>query len=428
MSAVVAVCLIVLSGCSQPEGAGLPARADAVEAPAVPVAVVAMEPVRQRIRVVGSFIAAETVLIPAEQAGLVASVEVDSGMVVAAGATLAVLDDRDARLALERAQADLNEALALLGLSSLPTGEVDVQGLPAVQRASARRRDVESELRRIERLRGSTAVTERELIAAQALFDQADADVRLAIHNANAQVAALSSLDAAVRLALRRREQTKIVAPPEPATVRRLMDRLEWTAPEPLSWYVARRLTSPGQYASAGQTLFELVLADPIKMELKVPQQHANAVRIGQEAKVLAGPDQSPLDALVCSIRPVIDPASRTFDVELLVDNRELGLKPGAFARSELVALQPAPAMLVNAQAVSSFAGTSRVFVVEDGRARRREVRLGDRVDDRVIVVAGLSPGEVYITGRTDRIVDGQAVLPEQTPSGSTGERARRGR
>jgi multidrug efflux pump subunit AcrA (membrane-fusion protein) len=71
---------------------------------------------------------------------------------------------------------------------------------------------------------------------------------------------------------------------------------------------------------------------------------------------------------------------------------------------------QPTPALTVPAAAIETVSGTSRVYVVKDGKAEERIVTLGEKVDTRVEVVTGLKDGEVVVAEPRGRITDGMPV------------------
>jgi membrane fusion protein (multidrug efflux system) len=108
-------------------------------------------------------------------------------------------------------------------------------------------------------------------------------------------------------------------------------------------------------------------------------------------------------------ISPRIDPVTGTFRVTLSVDSRDGELRPGMFARVEVVYEQRADALLVPAAAILAEDAERAVFVVEDGVARRRPVDLGFANGEQVEVVHGLTP-------RDDVIVVGQTGVRDGTP------------
>ena len=77
--------------------------------------------------------------------------------------------------------------------------------------------------------------------------------------------------------------------------------------------------------------------------------------------------------------------------------SRPGGLRPGTFARAEIVVSADRPTVLVPEQAIVTFAGLERVFGVADGRAVEKRIRTGRRIGGRVEVLEGVAAGEQVV-------------------------------
>jgi multidrug efflux pump subunit AcrA (membrane-fusion protein) len=95
--------------------------------------------------------------------------------------------------------------------------------------------------------------------------------------------------------------------------------------------------------------------------------------------------------------------------VEAEVPNADGGLRPGAFARAEIVIQSGDPAVLVPASSVVTFAGIEKVVGVKDGKAVERKVRTGRRSGDQVEIVDGVKAGDPVIV-QPGNIVTGEPV------------------
>jgi membrane fusion protein (multidrug efflux system) len=96
--------------------------------------------------------------------------------------------------------------------------------------------------------------------------------------------------------------------------------------------------------------------------------------------------------------------------VEAVAPNPQGLLKPGMFARVHVDIASDVPAVFIPSMAVVSVAGVEKVFVVVDGKAVERKVRLGKRDGEFVEITEGLKPGEKVITTALDRLTDGTPV------------------
>jgi RND family efflux transporter MFP subunit len=172
---------------------------------------------------------------------------------------------------------------------------------------------------------------------------------------------------------------------------------------------VARRLVSEGEYVEPGHESFRLVSSDLIKYRAEIPERFAGSVRVGQTARVWVEAPGEPATGAVSRLAPNIDPESRTFLVEIRVDNKDGRLKPGAFARGRIVTHMDEGVVFVPEAAVVTFAGVHKVYSVRDGKAVEHRVRLGERAAGRVEVVGGLDVSEVVTEG-AGALADGSPV------------------
>ncbi len=114
----------------------------------------------------------------------------------------------------------------------------------------------------------------------------------------------------------------------------------------------------------------------------------------------------------VTRIYPTVDPATRTFTVELAVPNSGGKLRPGMFARAT-IDLEEVEVFVVPALAVLKLQGSNErfVFIEENGRARRVVVEIGDRFDDMVEIVSDeIQSGDNLVIAGQARLLDGVAV------------------
>ena len=141
-----------------------------------------------------------------------------------------------------------------------------------------------------------------------------------------------------------------------------------------------------------------------------VPERYAGRVRTGQDVRVRieAFPDRT-FQGRVSRVSPVVDPATRSAYMEVLLDNSSGLLRSGMFANLSIVVTAKADALAVPVEAVTDASG-SAVFVVKDGKAVKREVVEGLKTEAYVEITEGLSPGEQVVTFGHYGLKDGSAV------------------
>jgi membrane fusion protein, multidrug efflux system len=153
---------------------------------------------------------------------------------------------------------------------------------------------------------------------------------------------------------------------------------------------------------------------DPLRVELTVPEQYLGQVRAGQAVRlsVDAYPDTI-FNAKVRFVSPALQTNQRALTVEAVAPNADGRLKPGLFATALLQRPDPQPALLVDASAVETVAGTSRVYVVNGEKVEERIVTLGERVGNRIELATGVKSGERVVINPRGKLTDGTRVQLE---------------
>lgn len=179
----------------------------------------------------------------------------------------------------------------------------------------------------------------------------------------------------------------------------------------PVEGVVAERFFDPGDTIAAGGELFIISKQERVKIKGTVTESVYPKIRLGQKAtvKVDALGDYS-IDASVSRISPVLDEKTRTAVVEVLLESGGM-LKPGMFARVDL-ALGEHPGLGIEREAIKQLPGTAEwyCFVVADGKARQRFVKIGTTSGNMVEITEGLEEGEQIISPLVRAILDGVPV------------------
>ncbi len=192
----------------------------------------------------------------------------------------------------------------------------------------------------------------------------------------------------------------------------------------PFAGMLGLRRVSPGDYVTPGQDLVNLEDIDPIKVDFRIPERYLSSLTTGQliRVRVDAFPRQT-FDGKVYAIDPQIDPAGRSIAIRAWIDNPDLVLRPGLFARVRLIVAERPGAMVVPEQALVPRGDQRFVFRVVDGEAVLTEVDIGQRRGGDVEIIAGLSEGDVVVTAGQLKIRDGAPVSvlgSEQAPGDET--------
>jgi cobalt-zinc-cadmium efflux system membrane fusion protein len=135
-----------------------------------------------------------------------------------------------------------------------------------------------------------------------------------------------------------------------------------------------------------------------------VPEPMAGSVRVGAAAHVTAAQPGSGWDGKVAYVAAVVDPATRSVPVRVVVQNEGGALRPGTFVTADIEEAAdkpPEPVLAVPDDAVQSIEGEASVFVPVEGEQdafEKKAVKVGDPVGGFVAVESGLKEGDKVVT------------------------------
>lgn len=181
----------------------------------------------------------------------------------------------------------------------------------------------------------------------------------------------------------------------------------------PFDGVVGLRAVSPGDYVQPGQALAPLEQISVLKADFRLSEGALSRIAVGQtlNLEVDAYPGQA-FPGRVYAIDPRLAEETRSIGVRARVPNEKGRLRPGLFARVRLTIAQRDNAILVPEQAIVPQADKLFVYVIEDGKAVVRTVRVGLRQGGRAEIVEGVQPGDLVITAGIQKIGPGAPVMP----------------
>lgn len=181
----------------------------------------------------------------------------------------------------------------------------------------------------------------------------------------------------------------------------------------PFDGVVGLRSVSPGDYVTPGQPLAPLEQLHLLKADFRLSEAALSRIAVGQvlNLEVDAYPGQV-FPGKVYAIDPGLAEDTRSIGVRAHVPNDKGRLRPGLFARVRLVIAQRDNAILVPEQAIVPQGQQLFVYVIKDGRAAIRPVRVGARQNGRAEILEGVAAGDLVITAGVQKIGPGSAVMP----------------
>lgn len=192
----------------------------------------------------------------------------------------------------------------------------------------------------------------------------------------------------------------------------------------PWTGVVSRVLVSEGNFVAARTVLIEIF--DPGTLVVRISLPEAFALRIEQGARARVTLDAlggGEIVAKLTRLYPDLDRRLRTRVAELVLEGAPR-LAPGASARVQLAVESVANGVVIPSSAIVGTAGGGRtVFVVEGGKARRRDVETGIEDGSLVQVRLGVSPGDEVVVAGAAKLKDGVAVRAKLLPAAPAPER-----
>ena len=330
----------------QPQSGGSGQAARQAAAPVVEISNATTMQVVERVEAVGTARANESLVIAAKQTGNIARINFQEGQIVRSGAVLIELESRERAADTEGARAEIQQARAVAD-------------------------EIRQQLDRTRTLRATGN-------APEARVDQLESQLRAAEGRIRQNESRLRAADA-------RFEEYRITAP--------------------FDGRVGLRQVSLGALVQPGTAITTLDDVRTIKVEFSIPEQFLGQLRQGLSVVALtpAYPGRE-FKGEVTAIDTRIDPATRAARLNASFDNADGSLRPGMFLTISLAIATRENAVIVPEDALVAEGARQFLFVVVDGKAMRKEVKLGVRMQGRVEIAEGITPADTLIVRGLQRI------------------------
>jgi membrane fusion protein (multidrug efflux system) len=355
--------LLTLSACGGDAPEPAPDAAEAVDVTATPVNVVRADrgTFRDVIELTGTVEAPNDATLSAEASGTITNLA-PLGTTVRQG----------------QAVAQINPVMGQAGVA---------QAEAALEAAEAQAELAEDQFRRQEPLLADSIISAAEFEA-----------VRTQRASALAQVA---QARAAVAQARQQLAYTRVVAP--------------------FTGTVEERFVERGEQVVPGAPVVRLVSTATVDVEAGVPERYANDIQRGTPVRIQPTAYGLPeLSGTVSFVGSAIDPQSRTFPIEVSIDNREGTLKPAMITKLFVTRSVLDDVLTVPLVAIVRDERGESVFVAvptEGGAyvAERRAVETGPASDGRVVVTDGIEAGDRVVVAGQTQIADGDLLRLAET-------------
>ncbi len=393
--AVMTSLALIVSGCNKDEKSAKKAGSQP-QAVRIRTANLQKITVQRQVDLAGTLISLDQARVSSEVAGVVTQVLVELGHEVKVGQPLVRLEPRELELALRRAESLVQQTEAQLGIDGVHIRQAPPdEQIASVRQAMANRDDARAQLARAKRLRNQNLLSQADLDTAETRVKVAEASYQTALETVQSLKASLQERRAALDLAEKKLNDAVIRAP--------------------VAGMISERLVQPGEFIRENTPVVGVVQMNPLKLKTAVQEKYNSLIRPGLvvQFRVESFPDQM-FEGRVAYVSPAIDQSTRTFTVEVLVDNQDRRLKPGFFAKGIILTRRDEGVLAAPEETISTLAGVSTVYVVEQNKLRQQIVSLGARDGKYWEILTGLKGDETLAASNLSQLATGMRI--EITP------------
>jgi RND family efflux transporter MFP subunit len=378
-----------LIGCSK-NSSEVNATAAKLPPKKVVVAKAELLPSESVVLATGTLAAMDRAVLSAKVPGRVREIKVDLGSRVKKGDLLAQIDQRDFELKRQQAEAALAQARAQLGIAlDGKDDQIKPANISIVKEAQAVLTEATKNRERIASLREQGIIAQAELESVEATYQVAANRYEEALHEVNNRLAILEERQADLAFADQELKDAAIRAP--------------------FDGVIETRQTSPGEYLKEGMPVLTLVRIDPLRLRAEVPERDAHKLKLNQPVRLHLEGASEVYFSQISRLSPVISANNRMLVAEADFKNEDGSLRPGSFAKVEIVVNKAENKLFIPQSALITFAGIQKVFLLSKGQAIEKEVRAILGGTNKTQIISGLNPGDVVIID-PGNLRSGQAV------------------
>jgi len=334
--------------------------------------------------------------------GYLEKISVQIGDSVRQGQVIAQIDRAEFMQKVKEIEAKLAQAKAAADEVEAGTRSEDIrQAEESVKQAKSRYDNAKAQRERMEALYSRQIISRKD-------FDNADTECAVCEAQLSANQEKLKQLKEGARLEVREGSRAKVKE--MEAILAQEQIRLQNTQiVAPFAGEIVRRNVDSGALVSPSTPVVTLIHLETLKVVANVLEKDVGLIKPGMKAKILteAYPGK-PFDGTVVRINKALDLATRTLQAEINIPNPGHLLKPGMFAKIEMVLKENLNALTVPRDAVLKEEGKEFVFAVEGNQAFRKPVVTGIERETLIEIVEGVKDGEKIV-------VRGQESLKDRT-------------
>ncbi|MFO7819436.1 MAG: efflux RND transporter periplasmic adaptor subunit [Halanaerobacter sp.] len=394
----------ILAGCGSKEEDASQEQKQGQENNGIPVETIAAETgeIVNHITVTGSAEAVQKTELTPELQETAAEINVNEGQEVQKGEVLVQLDQTDVKSSIAEAKAGLESAQA--GLEELLAGtrEEEIAQLTAqLEEAKANYEQARNDYQRYKKLFEREAISKQKFesiktqyISAESNYKSAQESLRMAENGPTeeqikAQRAQVQQAQAQLNSAQLNLDKTLITAP--------------------FDGIVGSVNVDAGEMVGS-QPIVSLVDLNAVEIQTYVSENNVNRLKKGQDTAVDFNALEKKMQGEIKSISPALNDEEQAYPVEIEVSNGNNLIKSGMYAEIKLETERSKGNVVIPKQSLLRENGNTYVFVVEDNKAVRKEVKIGLTTTEEVEILSGIETGTEVITQGTNQVTEGNDV------------------
>jgi len=179
----------------------------------------------------------------------------------------------------------------------------------------------------------------------------------------------------------------------------------------PFTGIVGLRQISEGSYVSNNERIANLYSMETVKLDFSVPGKYSHEIRAGQKIFFKIENIGQVFEGSILAIEPMIDPNTRTLQIRGIAQNEHGLLLPGQFASIEIILETIDSALMVPTISVIPELGGHKLYKYVKGKVESAKVEIGQRTDNRIQIISGVSAGDTILTSGILQVRDGSPVV-----------------
>ncbi|WP_027417259.1 efflux RND transporter periplasmic adaptor subunit [Aneurinibacillus terranovensis] len=355
--------------------------------------------------------------VTSKQSGKVSQVYVQMGDVVHVGQPLIQLDTSDLQIQLEQQQAALQVAQAQAEKAKVEAQRSFTQSnnswskekaaaYSTLNQEKANVADAQSKLNQDQALYAEGAIPKQDVDNAALTLKNAQTRYEAAQKQYQVALADQTPYD---QESINVAEAQVTQAQASVDSTKHLIQEMSITSP--VNGIVVSRDVEVGGFSGTQGSVVTIAQLNPIKINVNVPESLIDKIRTGSAVSMtIPAINQQRMQGTIARINPVEDSTTKTYNVEVDVQNNNQQIKPGMVAQVTVGGLQPRQAIVIPANALIQTPDGPKVFTVENNVAHQHLVKIGVMKPDVVEIKDGIHTGDVLVTQGQDFLSEGKTV------------------